>query len=291
MKPEQAAMANIEAPQDIAAVFSGNTGEIKSSPLASQLKTIAGLPQDQKMAALQDLFSKNGVMNYLDGITAYDKNMNKLNSTLDNLSITTGEELIPAATTILTDVNNFLQGLGSNGKYLVYLTGAVAGLAALGGVGSLAVMGLNGVYKGLTTVGSGATWFGKKIGLLTDVLDSEGNKVGTGISSKVKNALSSVPGKVEDALKSTPSKVGSALSSVKDKAYDALKPVADKATDALNPVKDKVVAKLSPIADAAGTAMSGVKSSVITKLTELYTNLGTNIIYSYTCGRGIRRNS
>ena len=29
MKPEQAAMANIEAPQDIAAVFSGNTGEIQ----------------------------------------------------------------------------------------------------------------------------------------------------------------------------------------------------------------------------------------------------------------------
>ncbi|MCE7700116.1 MAG: hypothetical protein K8E24_015250, partial [Methanobacterium paludis] len=160
MKPEQAAMANIEAPQDIAAVFSGNTGEIRASPLASQLKTIASLPQDQKMAALQDLFSKNGVMNYLDGITAYDKNMNKLNATMDNLSITTGEELIPAATNVLTKINDFLQGLGSNGKYLVYLTGAVAGLAALGGVGSLAVMGLNGVYKGFTTVGSGAAWFG-----------------------------------------------------------------------------------------------------------------------------------
>ena len=259
MKPDlSSSFIDVDAPQDIAAVFSGNTGEIRSSPIASQLKGIASLPQDQKLGALENLFNSEGIMEYAKGITTYDQNLNKFNTTLDKLNLTVGNELLPTVTTLLGDLNSGLSGLGSNGKYLIYLTGLVAALAALGGVGTLALQGLNIVSGGIKDVAKAGSWFGSKIGLLTDVLDKDGNKIGTTVSDKVKDALSKVKDKAADAL-----------SPVKDKVYDALTPVKDKAADALSTVKDKVFEKLSPVADAASSAMSGVKSAVQTKLLAL----------------------
>lgn len=261
MKPDQAALADIEAPQDIAAVFSGNTGEIRASPLASQLKTIASLPQDQKMAALQQLFQQNGVMNYLDGITAYDRNMNKLNSTLDNLSITVGEKLVPAATKVLSGINDFLNGLGGNAQYLVYAAGALAGLAAFGGVFSLAIQGLEGIYKMLKPFGSAL----KKLGEITGVTDKL-KSLGSGIKDKISSALSGIKDKVGSALSPVKEKIGSALSGVKDKIGSALSGAKDKVEEALSPVKDKIKDVLSGAKDKAGDAISGVKDKIVEKL-------------------------
>ena len=147
MDHARAAIYEYEAPQDIAAVFTGNTGEIRSSPLAPDLKKIASsnASAEQKIKMLDDLFKGRGIDKYLDGITTYDKNMNKLNVTMESLSLTVGNELLPTATDILGKINDFLVGLGGNAKYLVYLTGLVAVLAALGGVGGLALQGLSGI--------------------------------------------------------------------------------------------------------------------------------------------------
>ena len=270
MKPDLSpSFIDVDAPQDIAAVFSGNTGEIRSSPIASQLKNIASMDQDQKLPALEKLFNSEGIMEYAKGITTYDQNLNKFNTTLDKLNLTVGNELLPTVTTLLGDLNSGLSGLGSNGKYLIYLTGLVAALAALGGVGTLALQGLNIVSGGIKGVAKAGSWFGTKIGLLTDVLDKDGNKVGTTVSSKVKNALSKVGDTAGNALSNVPSKVKSALSGA-----------GDSAGNALSTVKDKVYEKLSPVADAAGTAMSGVKSAVTSKLIELKNWVNTN--YSLT---------
>jgi hypothetical protein len=155
MKPEYAALAEIEAPQDIAAVFSGNTGEIRASPLAPFLKEIAALPQEKKLKALQDLFKKKGIMEYVTGITEYDKQMNKLNTEFDKLKITVGNELIPTMTWLISSIRSFVQNNPGLSETLLKLGGIVAALAAVGGIGGLALEGLVGLAGGLKFLGNG----------------------------------------------------------------------------------------------------------------------------------------
>lgn len=192
MKPEQAALAEIEAPQDIAAVFSGNVGEIRASPLAPYLKDIAKLPEEQRMPALQKLFKDKNIMEYVSGITKYDKEMNKLNTEFDKLKITVGNELLPTITGLLSWANDFIKNNPGLSKALLYAGGIVAALAAIGGIGGLVIDALSGVYKGLSIIGGGAKGLLGKIPGMPDWLT--GKKDIKAVTVNVKGGTVNVDG-------------------------------------------------------------------------------------------------
>jgi hypothetical protein len=152
MKPEFASLAEIEGPQDIAAVFSGNTGEIRASPLAQPLKEIAALPDEQKMDALMKLFNDRGIMEFAAGLTEYDKELNKFNATLNEIGITVGTTLLPLFTGAMDVINDFVNSNKGLIQISIIGAGVISVLAAIGGVGGLALQGLQSggyIVKGL----------------------------------------------------------------------------------------------------------------------------------------------
>jgi uncharacterized protein YukE len=171
MKPEFASLAEIEGPQDIAAVFSGNTGEIRASPLAQALKDVAAMPEEKKMAALKQLFESRGIMEFTSGLTQYDKEMNKFNSTLNELGINVGTKLLPMFTGLMQAINGFVSNNQGLAEFVILGGGVVTVLAAIGGVGGMALQGLQ------------SGWFivaglGKEFGTLTArILSAAGAQV------------------------------------------------------------------------------------------------------------------
>lgn len=142
MKPEFASLAEIEGPQDIAAVFSGNTGEIRASPLAQPLKDIAAMPDEKKLAALKQLFESRGIMEFTSGLTQYDKEMNKFNSTMNELGINVGTKLLPYFTSLMIALNNFIKNNQGLSEFVIIAGGVVIALAAIGGIGGMALQAL-----------------------------------------------------------------------------------------------------------------------------------------------------